>query len=182
MVATKVVTGEVRLSYVHVFKPSAIGEGDEPKYSVSLIIPKSDKETLKKIDVAVKAAIEAGKGKWGGKIPKGLKLPLRDGDEDRPDDEAYENSMFINASARTRPNVVKRYMSPITDEEELYSGCYVHVSVNFYAYDAKGNRGIAAGLNNIMKTRNGEALGGRVSAEVDFADLELEDDDDSYLD
>lgn len=179
---TKVITNKVRFSYVHVFKPEAVSddEGAEKKYSVAIIIPKSDKETLKLIKQAVDNAKEAGKStKYGGKIPANLKLPLRDGDEEREGDEAYENAYFINATAKTKPGVVDREMNPITDEEEFYSGCYGRASITFYPFEAKGNKGVAAGLNHVQKTSEGEPLGGRVSVEVDFEDaVDFEDDDD----
>lgn len=180
---TKVITNKVRFSYVHVFTPTAIGESEDKKYSTSLIIPKSDKETIKLISQAVKNATEAGKtSKWGGKKPANLKTPLRDGDEERPDDEAYANSYFINASANTRPGVVDRSREPITDEEEFYSGCYGRASVTFFPFNANGNKGIAAGLNHVQKTSEGEALGGRVSVDVDFDDEPDFDDEDDFLD
>lgn len=168
---TKVVTGVVRLSYAHVWEPSAINNSDKPKYSVSLIIPKSDTATLSKIKRAVKAAKEAGKStKFGGKIPPVMKEPLRDGDEERPDDEAYANSFFINANSATRPGIVDLARNPIMDQDEVYSGCYARVSINFYAFNTNGNKGIACGLNNLQKVRDGEPLGGRSSAENDFDD------------
>lgn len=180
---TKVITNKVRFSYVHVFTPTAVGESEDKKYSVSLIIPKTDKETLRLIKEAVKNATEAGKtAKWNGKIPANLKTPLRDGDEERPDDDAYANAYFINASAVTKPGVVDRNTEPITDEEEFYSGCYGRASVTFYAFNASGNKGIAAGLNHVQKTSEGEALGGRVSVEVDFDDEPDFDDEDDFLD
>lgn len=168
MQATKVVTGKVRFSYLKVFRPEAMGDSEDKKYSVSLIIPKSDKRTLAAIKAAIDAAIEQGKSKWGGKVPKNLKLPLRDGDEERDDDDAYANAYFINASSKGKPGLIDRYKKEITDEEELYSGCYGRASINFYAFDVSGNRGIAAGLNNLMKLEDGEPLGGRQSAESDF--------------
>lgn len=181
MVATKVVTGKVRFSYAHVFTPKAIVEGAEKKYSVSLIIPKSDKKTIAKIEQAIEAAKEQGKAKWGGKIPKVLKSPLRDGDEER-DDEAYENSYFINASSKTKPGIIDRYRKEITDEEELYSGCYGRASINFYPFDVQANKGIACGINNLMKLEDGEPLGGRQSAESDFEGFfdDPEEDDDIF--
>jgi hypothetical protein len=184
---TKVITGKVRFSYVHVFKPEAVGESEEKKYSVSLIIPKSDKKTLKAIKQAIDAAKENGKSsKFGGKIPANLKTPLRDGDEDRPEDEAYANAYFINASAYSRPGIVDKNREPITEEEEFYSGCYGRASITFFPFNASGNKGIAAGLNHVQKTSEGEPLGGRVSVDVDFADDpdfdDDEDDDDDFLD
>lgn len=113
--------------------------------------------------------------KWGGKIPPNLKLPLRDGDIDRPEDEAYANSFFLNANSRQAPQVVDRHVQPILDQNEVYSGCYGAISVTFYGYNSNGNRGIAAGLGNIQKLRDGEPLGGRTNAADDF---ESADDDD----
>lgn len=175
--ATKVVTGKVRFSYLHVFEPFAVDEGQEKKYSVSLIIPKKDKATLAKIEKAIDAAKEAGKAKFGGKIPAALKLPLRDGDIERPDDEAYEDSFFLNANARTKPGLVDKALNPIMDQEELYSGCYGRASITFYAFNTSGNKGIACGLNNLMKLEEGENLGGRQSAENDFAEFVDEEDE-----
>lgn len=95
-----VTTGKVRLSYAHLTEPVAIQEGQEKKYSASFIIPKTDKKTLEKIATAIKLATQRGiETKWGGKKPAKLKLPLRDGDDERPEDEAYANSYFINANA-----------------------------------------------------------------------------------
>lgn len=175
---TKVITGKIRLSYLNVFTPKAIDGGD-PKYSASILIPKSDKATLKKIDAAIKNAIEVGKGKWGGKVPKNIKLPLRDGDEEREDDEAYAGHFFVNASSNTKPGIIDRDRTEILDSTEIYSGCYARVSINFYAFDVNGNRGIACGLNNIQKWADGEPLGGRARAEDEFD--EIEDDDDDFL-
>lgn len=165
----RVVTGEVRLSYANIFEAKSI-QGSKPKYSVSLIIPKDDTETLSKIEKAIDAAIEAGIGKFGGKRPNkaALKLPLRDGDTER-DDEAYAGAMFVNANSTTPPQVVGADLQPILDTSEVYSGCYARASISFYAFNTNGNRGIACGLGNIQKLRDGEPLGGnRISAEADF--------------
>ena len=168
--STKVVTGEVRFSYAHVFEPASI-EGSEPKYSVSILIDKNDKKTLSRVKAAIEAAKQAGVSKFGGKVPANLKLPLRDGDTEREDDEVYAGKYFINANAKTKPGIVDKGGNPIIDTTEFYSGCYGHASVTFYAFNTSGNKGIACGLNNLMKTRDGEMLGGRASAEDDFADL-----------
>jgi hypothetical protein len=184
-VTTKCRIGEVRLSYVHIFQPEATAEGGEKKYSVSLIIPKTNKALLNEIKVAIEAAKQAGVAKFGGKVPVNLKTPLRDGDLERPDDDAYAGCYFINASSRTKPGVVKRMkvngqtvMVEVTNEEDVYSGCYGFASVNFFAFNTSGNKGIAAGLNNVLKTRDGEYLGGRASAQTDFGDINLEEYDD----
>jgi len=176
---TKVVTGVVRLSYANVHEPKSIN-GGTPKYSVSLIIPKSDTKTLAAINAAVDAAIEEGRGKFGGKIPSksALKLPLRDGDIDGPDDEAYADSYFVNANSNAAPEIVDKSLNPIMSRSEVYSGVYARVSVNFYAFNSNGNRGVACGLGNIQKVRDGEPLGGRASAADDFA---TDSDGDDFL-
>jgi hypothetical protein len=173
---TKVTTGKVRLSYAHLFEPHAI-EGNEPKYSVSVIIPKSDTETLKAIKEAVNEAKEQGKGKFGGKIPANLKTPLRDGDAERPDDEAYKNCFFLNASSKNKPGVVDKNVQPVLDATEVYSGCYARLTLNFYPFSASGNKGIAAGLGNVQKLEDGEPLGGFTRAEDDFDSVESAEED-----
>ena len=174
---TKVVTGIVRLSYEHVWEPASIN-GSNPKYSVSLIIPKDDVKTIAAINQAVDNAIKDGAAKFGGKIPpKGaLKLPLRDGDTER-DDEAYRNAYFVNANSTTAPQIVDRAVQPILDRNEVYSGCYARVSINFYAFNSNGNKGIACGLGNIPKVKDGEPLGGKRNASEDFGTI----DDDEFL-
>ena len=166
---TKVVTNPVRLSYANVWEPVSIN-GGTPKYSVSLIIPKYDAKTVNAINAAVDAAIREGTAKFGGKTPNkaALKLPLRDGDLER-DDEAYKGSYFVNANSTTAPQIVDRAVQPILDRNEVYSGCYARVSLNFYAFNSNGNRGIACGLGNIQKVRDGEPLGGKSSAADDFS-------------
>lgn len=173
---TKVVI-PCRFSYVHVWEPSSIGDDGDKKFSVSCIIPKSDKVTINKVKEAIKAAYTVGvtSNKFNGKKPTNWKNPLRDGDTDRTEDGAYQNAYFINASARTRPGVVDKARQTIIDQEDFYSGCYGYVSIKFYPFNAKGNLGVAAGLNNVMKVKDGEPLGGRVSADADFADIDTAD-------
>jgi hypothetical protein len=180
IIATKVITGpQTRWSYANVWDPKSIN-GGAPKYSVSLIIPKSDTATLEKINAAIQAAYEEGESKLKGNgksVPPltALKTPLRDGDTERPDDEAYANSYFINANSSTAPGIVDAARQPIIDRSEVYSGVYGRASINFYAFNSNGNKGIACGLNNLQKIRDGEPLGGKSSAESDF---DTEDDDD----
>lgn len=169
---TKVITGKVRFSYAHVFEPHAVQEGQEEKYSVSILIDKKDKKTLAKVEKAVEAAIEAGKAKFGGKVPKTMKLPLRDGDEEREDDENYAGKMFLNASSKSKPGLVDEDLNPILDREDFYSGCYGRASLNFYAFSVSGNKGIAVGLNNLQKLEDGERLSGGASAEEDFGEAD----------
>lgn len=177
---TKVVTGVVRLSYAHIWEPASVEEGGEKKYSAALIISKDDTETIKAINAAVEAAKEAGKVKLGGKTTGKMKLPLRDGDEERPDDEAYANSYFLNASSKTKPGIVDKFAKPIMEQDMVYSGCHIRASINFYAFNTSGNKGIACGLNHIMFIKDGERLAGGASAESDFAgilDEKYEDED-----
>jgi len=177
--STKVITGMVRFSYANVWEPKSVN-GSDPKYSVSLIIPKDDTKTLNKIKTAIEAAKQEGASKLGKKIPANLKTPLRDGDEDRPDDEAYANSYFVNANSHTKPGIVDKNVEPILDQSEFYSGCYGRASIVFYAYNVNGNKGIAAGLQNLQKLKDGEALAGKSKPEDDFD--AWEDDDSGFLD
>lgn len=166
--ATKVITGLVRFSYLHAFEPSAM-EGQTPKYSASLIISKDDTKTIDEIKAAIAEALELGKAsKFGGKIPAVYKNPLRDGDEERPDDAAYKNAYFVNANSTNKPGIVDANVKPILDRDEFYSGCYGKASVTFYPYNSNGSKGIACGLQNLMKVKDGERLSGGSSAEEDF--------------
>lgn len=176
---TKVVFGPCRLSYTHVFsKYSPDGDAATGKYMTNVLIPKKEKETIEAIKKAIEAAKKAATAsKWGGKEPKKLDLPLRDGDTDKEDDEIYAGHYYINAKSNTRPGICDKHKNPIVDEEEIYSGVWAYVSVTFYGYDVSGNRGVACGLNNIMKFKDGERLGGRSSAESDFDGIDCEDDD-----
>lgn len=178
--STKVVTGKVRFCYVNVFEPTAMNEGDTPKYNICVLIPKSDTATIDKIEKAIEAAKEAGKAKLAdknGRIPANLKLPLRDGDEERPDDPAFEDHYFINANSMRQPSIVDRSLNPIMSRDEFYSGCYGRASINFYAFNVS-SKGIAAGLNNLQKLEDGEMLAGGSTAEEDFGgDNPVQDDD-----
>ncbi len=173
---TKVIV-PCRFSYLHCWEPNTVNDGD-PKYSVSAIIPKSDTETIEKIKRAIEQAKKDSVSKWGGKVPANLKLPLRDGDIDRPEDEAYADSYFFNANSKQAPQVVDKNVQPILDQSEVYSGCYGRISVNFYGFSTNGNKGIAVGLGNIQKLRDGESLGGRTSAEEDFDAVEVDEEED----
>jgi hypothetical protein len=177
---TKVITGpKTRWSYANVWDAKSIN-GGAPKYSVSLIIPKSDTKTVEKIRAAIQAAYEEGQSKLKGNgksVPalSLIKTPLRDGDTERPDDEAYKNSYFINANSATAPGIVDADRNPILERSEVYSGVYGRASISLYAFNSNGNRGIACGLNNLQKISDGEPLGGKSRAEDDF---NTEDDDD----
>ena len=186
---TKVITGPTtRWSYVNVWEPKANNDG-KLKYSVSLIIPKSDKKTIEKIKAAIQAAYEEGQSKLKGNgksIPalSILKTPLRDGDLERPDDEAYANSYFVNANSNNQPGIVDADRNPVLERTEVYSGVYGRASINFYAFNTNGNKGIACGLNNLQKISDGEPLGGMTRAADDFDDgfVADDEDDDDFLD
>ena len=154
--------------------------GGTAKFSVSIIIPMSDNKTIAKIKSAIEAAYREGESKLKGNgrsVPalSVLKTPLRDGDTERPDDEDYADSYFVNANSSTAPGIVDADRQPIIDHSEVYSGVYGRASINFYAFNSNGNKGIACGLNNLQKIRDGEPLGGKSRAEDDFADGDEED-------
>lgn len=177
---TKVITGkDTRWSYCNIWDAKSIN-GGTPKYSISLIIPKADTVTVQKIRAAIEAAYRDGESKLRGNgktVPPlvAIKNPLRDGDMERPDDPAYANAYFVNANSATAPGVVDAACNPILTRSEVYSGVYGRASISFYAFNSNGNRGIACGLNNLQKIRDGEPLGSRASAESDFADEDDED-------
>jgi hypothetical protein len=180
--ATKVITGKVRFSYVNIFRSRAFREGQDAKYSICLLIPKEDKAGIAKIRAAMDEAVQDGiTSKWGGKKPKNLHLPLRDGDEDRADEAPeYAGMMFLNANSNTKPGIVDKDLNEILDPDEVYSGCWGRASINFFPYDSNGNRGVGVGLNNIQKLKDGDHLGAaRAKAEDDFGDgFEDEDEED----
>lgn len=190
-VETKMVTGKVRLSYANIWEPK---ETDgKLKYSCALLIPKSDKETVRKIKAIVDALKAEAATKYKGKLPTSFKLPLHDGDDEKPDDEAYAGHFYLNAYANTKPGIAKPIgkdatgktkFQEITDTTEVYSGCFAKVSINFYAYDNQ-SKGIGVGLNNIVKVQDGETLAGRASVNEDFGDEDFdvdEDDDEGMFD
>ena len=170
----KVITGkDTRWSYANLWEPKSIN-GGTPKFSVSLIIPKSDTVTVQKVNRAIQAAYEEGQAKLRGNgrtVPPltAIKTPLRDGDTERPDDPAYAGCYFINANSATAPGIVDADCNPILTRSEVYSGVYGRASINFYAFNSNGNKGIACGLNNLQKIRDGEPLGGKASAASDFS-------------
>lgn len=184
---TTVVTNKVRLGYVHVLEPHAF-EGQDPKYSVQLMIPKSDDETITCIKKAVKTVFETAKtDKLKGMTKP--KNPLRDGDEEANDDgePRVPGHYFMSVSSKKRPVVVKKVEGmkvETTDPNDIYSGVLAFVSINFFAYNTAGNKGITAGLNNILTTSKGERLGGGTTVDEDFGDLDWDDeesDDDMFV-
>ena len=166
---TQVVTGEVRISYEHLLKPYAHQPGQEEKYSCTILIPKSDTATKQRLDMAINAAIQEGVAKsWNGAKPAQPPTPLYDGDGLRPNGEAFgeecKGHWVMAASSKLQPEVVDTNGNPIISPSEIYSGMYARVFINFFAYNAAGRKGIGAGLGPVQKTRDGEPLGGRVSA------------------
>jgi len=174
---SKIITGKTRLSYAYLFKPRAGIGGGEEKYSVSLIIPKGDKETVSKIEKAIEKAKKEGISRYGSKFGKSqnFRMPLRDGDVDKPDDSAYKNSYFLNVNSKTKPGVVDKDVNPILDPTEVYSGCYGRASIVAFPYSVNGSTGVSFALHNIQKLEDGEPLGSKSKAEDDFSDY---DDDD----
>lgn len=171
---TFLVTGKVRLSFVHLFAPYANPNGGEPKYSTTLLIPKSDIATKQRIDAAIQAAIMAGvTAKWNGVRPAQPKQPVWDGDGLRQTGEEFgpecKGHWVITASSKQAPQVVDMSLSPIINQTEIYSGIYAHVSLNFFPYLNSGNKGIGCGLGNVQKIADGEPLGGRTTAAEDFS-------------
>jgi hypothetical protein len=168
---TKLVTGKVRLSYVNVFETN-----DKGKYSVAILIPKTDKATLDKVKAAIEAVKTDAKSAttWGSKFLASFKTPLRDGDTDRDVEKSpeYKGCYFVNCNSGQKPGVVDAQLNPILDKSEVYSGCYGRVSINLYPFNVDGNKGIAAGLNNLQKMAEGEPLSGRSRAEDDFTAVE----------
>lgn len=186
---TKITTRTVRFSYAHVFQPQAIEEGQDPKYSCVLLIPKKDTATMKAIQEAIKVAKEEGIPMWGGKLPVNLKLPLRDGDIERPDDEAYQGMWFLSANSPKKPGVVDADLKPILEDEkarraggdlvspeDFYSGCWGRASIKIFPFNKGGSKGVGVALNNVQKLRDGERLGGGSTPEEDFGD-DYQDDD-----
>lgn len=180
---TKVVTGKVRLSYVALLEPKAF-EGQEAKYSTVILIPKTDKATIKKIQDAQKAAYEAAKnGKLKGIKWERVKTTLRDGDEDKDTEEhpEYAGHMFMSISSKTKPQIIDKYKNKVDSAEEVYSGVYARVSLNAYAYNTAGNKGISCGLNNVQIVAPGDYLGGKTSAEADFDEWEEDEDEEDFI-
>jgi hypothetical protein len=170
---TRVVTGKVRLSYVHLFEPYSNNPEQDPRYSVTILIPKSDTATLAKLEAAQKAAAEDGKAKvFGGRVPTNLKTTLHDGDEEADLDKnpEYAGHYYMAMSSKARPGVVDQDLNAVVDPMQVYSGCYARVSINAFPYSNSGNKGISFGLNNVQFLEDGEPLGGRSRAEDDFAD------------
>lgn len=168
-----ITTGKVRASYVNVFQPRTPENGGEPKYSVTLLIPKTDAVTINAIYAEIEKAKQEGAQRvFNGAVPPMCKTPIYDGDGYRPSGEAFgeecRGCMVMAASAKLQPSVVGLDMQPIINPADVYSGCYIRANINFFAYNSNGNKGIGCGLNAVQKIEDGEALTSRVSAEEAF--------------
>lgn len=165
---TRVTTGKVRFSYVHVFQPYAARPDQAPKYSVTVLVPKSDVQTKARLDAAIEAAKQKGIAeKWNGVCPPILATPLYDGDGVRPSDgmpfgdECKGHWVFTaSANAEYPPEVVDANLNPIINQSEIYSGIYGRVNVNFFPYFAGGKKGVGCGLGPVQKLEDGQPLGG----------------------
>lgn len=171
--STAVVTGTVRASYVNLDQPRAQNEGQEPKYSVTLLVPKSDSATVN----ALKAAQEAAIGKkWGDKRPKVLSSTIHDGDGQRPNGDDFgpeaKGHWVFTVSSKNRPGVVDQSVKSVITPGFIVSGDYVRADVNCYAYENAGKRGTSFGLNNVQLVRKGDPLGTQRSAASAFGAIE----------
>lgn len=176
---TNITIGVGRFSYLRCFKPEAMTEDGQKKYSVSFLIPKTDKKLIAKIEKAIEAAKEEGKEKkWKGKIPPKLKVSFYDGDTERPEDENYAGHMYLSCHSTTRPGVVNAQREPIIDEDEVGSGDYGYINVTVYPYNSNGSNGVAFSFNHLMMTKKGERLSGKLSVDAAFEGIEVEEDDD----
>ena len=184
--ATKVITGKVRFSFVNIFEPKEDNNGGNPKYSVTLLIPKSDTATMTKIKEAMAEARDNFCKRNGATaLPQKPNHTLHDGDGVRDSGDPYgpecKGCYVITVSSKQKPVIVDSFRNPITDPGEVYSGCYGRAAINFYGYNANGKKGISAGLLSIQKLHDGDPFGTVGSAD-DFAD-DFEDDllgDDSF--
>lgn len=162
----RLITGKVRLAYTNLFEPRAY-EGGREMYSVYLIIPKSDEKTIRDIKNAIGTAKQEGKYKYGGVMPESLIMPLKDGDIEKPNDNAYKNSYYLNAKSKSKPQIVDKFLNHLEDKSEVYSGCYGKASISFYPYNFN-NKGVACYLGNIQKFEDGERLGYATNAADEF--------------
>lgn len=171
----RIMIGEVRLSYVHLVEPSAPKDGGKPKYSVTMLIPKSNPALKAKIDQGIKDCYEeAVRNKYKGARPQMTHSLIYDGDGIRPSGVAFgpecAGYWVLTATSQNKPGVV--HISNIRQElepQEIYSGMWAYVTINFYS-PRQGNP-VACGLGNVCKTRDDEPLSGGASAAADFASI-----------
>lgn len=175
----KAMTPKFRVSFPALFEASAMDENSKAKYGVTMLFPKDT--DLSKIEAAHDAALQEGITKlWKGKKPKNLRTPFRDGDEeeDYAEKDGYADHIFVRASSLQKPGVIDKDKDKISDPMEVYAGCYARATIVAYAYDVAGNRGVAFGLQNLQKLKDGDAFSGRMQAQDEFDEWEDEDEDD----
>lgn len=173
----RVVFGPCRLSYAHLFeKWQPDNAAGDAKYMTNVLIPKSEKKTIKALQEAIEATAKAGAAKFkNGKVPAKYDSPLRDGDD--KEDELYQDHYYMNPKSSSRPSVVDKNNQPIMGPEEMYSGVWAYISVSFFVYNVSGNQGVGCFLNSVRKFKDDERLGGNGNGADDFASI-IEDDDD----
>lgn len=174
--STKVVTGKVRFSYTHVFEAQEpLGGQGDPKYSVTLLIPKSDTVTIGKIKEAIAEAREKYCQRNGSNaLPQKPNHTLKDGDGQRDNGDDFgpecKGCYVLKASSKRPPVIVDAFRNEITDPDEVYSGCYGRACIEFYGYNTAGQKGVTATLLSVQKLSDGERLGGTVGSADDFDD------------
>ena len=184
--STKVVTGKVRFSFVHVFEPDTPQNGGEPRYSVTLLIPKSDTATVNAIKKAIEEAREVFVQRNGANsLPAKPVHTLKDGDgvKDNGDEFGPEckGCYVIRVKSKQKPVIVDAFRNEITDPAEVYSGCYGRAAIKFFGYNTSGSKGISATLLSVQKLHDGEPFGtvGRADDFNDgYTDPSIGDDDD----
>lgn len=170
----KVITGKVRVNYPNLFVPTKLEENQEARYSLTILIPKSDIVTIENIQNAICQSKVQLFEKYN-EIPDNIKTPLRDGDIEKPNNKFYENHYFINASSKFKPGVVDRNLNNISNSSEIYAGCYIRASLNFYSYSNNGICGVGCGINNVQKISDGELISTNSRPEDDFSVINIEE-------
>ena len=168
---TRVTTGEVRTSYFSALSARKNELNGKDEFSTQILIPKTDTATLTALKAAAKEALTA---KFGDKIPKNVRNPLRDGDTETKTDGSplgreYAGHFFCNVKSTSKPGAIDTHGNDLIGNDDIVSGDYIRVSLNAYAYSQAGNTGVSFGLNNILLVRKGEPLGGaKPTAASDF--------------
>lgn len=168
----KVITKKIRINYPCLFEPKKSELSDEKRYSVAILIPKNDIDTVEQINEAIKIEKQKGLDLYKYIDLGDIKLPLRDGDLEKSDITEYKNHYFINATSKYKPGIVDKKLNEITDEKEIYPGCYARVSINFYHFNKNGQVGVGCGINNLQKIADGDYISINSKPEDDFSIIE----------
>lgn len=171
---TRIVTGKCRLSYLNLFTPRAVYQGQRLKYRLCLLIDKEDKETIDIINKAIEGAVKIGRSLWGDETPSEIKLPLRDGDKEKPENEEFKGHYFLNSSSNLKPGIVDKGLVEIKNPDEIYPGCYGRASLSFYPFSQEGVHGVACRLQNLQKLEDGEPLYLQPKPEEDFKSSDID--------